>query len=70
MNDSFKELKERIRKLDALLADGGTGDLPFAQAVSALRRAAKHGDRTREPTLELRALLERAERLGKTLSIP
>lgn len=50
MNDNFRDLKERIRKLDALLADGGSQDLSFAQAVSALRRAAKHGDRTRDPS--------------------
>jgi hypothetical protein len=68
MNDNFKELKQRMRKLDALLASGGTGDLPFAQAVSALRRAAKHGDRTRDPSPALRALLERAELLGKTVT--
>lgn len=65
MNDNFKELKERVRKLDALLAQGRTGDLPFAQAVSALRRAMKHGDRTRDPSPGLRALLEKAESLGR-----
>ncbi len=68
MNDNFRELKERIRKLDALLASGGTGDLPFAQAVSAVRRAVKHGDRTRDPTPALRALLEKAETLGRNLT--
>lgn len=64
MNDNFKQLKERIRKLDALLTERGTGDLPFAQAVSAVRRAVKHGDRTRDPSPALRGLLEKAERLG------
>lgn len=68
MNDNFRELKERMRKLDALLAEGGTGDLPFAQAVSKLRRAAKHGDRTRDPSPELRALLEKAETLGRSVT--
>jgi hypothetical protein len=67
MNDDFKELKSRLRKLDELLASRGTGDLPFAQAVSALRRAANHGDRTRDPSPELRALLEKAENLGRRL---
>ena len=66
MNDNFRDLKERIRKLDALLADGGSQDLSFAQAVSALRRAAKHGDRTRDPSPALRALLEKAEILGRS----
>ncbi len=65
MNDNFRELKERVRKLDALLADGGSQDLSFAQAVSALHRAVKHGDRTREPSPALRALLEKAETLGR-----
>jgi hypothetical protein len=65
MNDNFKELKERMRRLDALLSGGGSQDLSFAQAVSALRRAAKHGDRTREPSPALRALLEKAEALGR-----
>ena len=68
MNDNFKELKGRIRKLDELLAWRGTRDLAFAQAVSAVRRAVKHGDRTRDPSPELRALLEKAESLGRTLT--
>jgi hypothetical protein len=68
MNDNFKELKGRIRRLDAMLAAGGTGDLPFAQAVSAVRRAVKHGDRTRDPSPALVALLDRAEALGRTLT--
>lgn len=67
MNDNFKELKGRIRKLDELLAARGTGDLRFAQAVSMVRRAVKHGDRTRDPSPELRALLEKAENLGRVL---
>jgi hypothetical protein len=64
MNDNFRDLKARFRKLDALLGVRGTANLSFAQAVSALRRALKHGDRTRDPSPELRALLEKAERLG------
>jgi hypothetical protein len=67
MNDNFKELKGRIRKLDELLAARGTGDLAFAQAVSAVRRAEKHGDRTRDPSPELRALLDKAETLGRMM---
>lgn len=68
MNDNFKELKERIRKLDALLEARGTGDLAFAQAVSAVRRAVKHGDRTRDPPPALRALLDKAETLGRVMT--
>lgn len=67
MNDNFKELKGRIRKLDELLAARGTGNLAFAQAVSAVRRAEKHGDRTRDPSPALRALLDKAETLGRLL---
>lgn len=65
MNDNFRDLKARLRRLDELLASRGTVDLEFAQAVSAVRRAAKHGDRTRDPSPELRGLLERAENLGR-----
>ena len=65
MNDNFRELKARLRRLDELLASRGTVDVELAQAVSAVRRAAKHGDRTRDPSPELRALLERAENLGR-----
>ena len=67
MNDNFRELKERLRRLDELLASRGTVGLAFAQAVSAVRRAAKHADRTRDPSPELRALLERAENLGRLM---
>jgi hypothetical protein len=67
MNDSFRELKARLRGLDELLGSRGTVDLEFAQAVSAVRRAAKHADRTREPSPELRVLLERAESLGRLM---
>lgn len=68
MNENYKELKERIRRLDQLLAARGTGDLAFAQAVSAVRRAEKHGDRSRDPTPALRALLDKAESLGRLVS--
>jgi hypothetical protein len=68
MNDNFRELKRRIRELDELLVERGMGDLTFAQAVSAVRRAVKHGDRTRDPSPALVALLERAETLGRTLA--
>ena len=64
MNDDFRDLKQRIRRLDAILADGGLTDAPFAQAVSSVRRATRRGDRTRAPSPELRALLERAESLA------
>ncbi len=62
MNEAFKVLKERMRQLDALLQRRGANeDIAFAQAVSSLHRAARRGDRSREPTPELMTLLERAE---------
>ncbi len=64
MNDNFRELKSRIRRLDDLLVGTGTGNMQFAQALSAVHRAVKRGDRTRDPSPELRVLLERAEVLG------
>jgi len=68
VNENYRELKERIRKLYELLSARGTGNLQFAQAVSKVRRAAKHGDRTRDPSPELRVLLERAEDLGRAMT--
>lgn len=68
MNDNFRELKARLRRLAELLDSRGKVDPEFAQAVSAVQRATKHGDRTRDPSPELRALLERAESLGRLVS--
>jgi len=68
MNEAFKDLKERMRRLNAILQSrGATEDVGFAQAVSSLRRAARRGDRSREPTPELVNLLERAEAFGRRL---
>ncbi len=69
MNEAFKNLKERMRRLDALLESrGASEDVSFAQALSSLHRAVKHGDRSREPTAELVALLERVEGFGRRLA--
>jgi hypothetical protein len=65
LNDLFKEFKTRIRRLDEVLADRGPTNLDFAQALSSVHRAEKRGDRSREPTAEQRALLERAEELAR-----
>jgi hypothetical protein len=68
MNDAFKALKERMRRLDALLERrGATEDVGFAQALSSLHRAARRGDRSRAPSAELVGLLERAEAYGRRL---
>jgi hypothetical protein len=67
MNDDFRELKVRIRKLDTLLTQGGISHIPFAQALSAVQRAERHGDRNRQPTPELMSLLEKAELLGRSV---
>ena len=68
MNDTFRELKERIRKLEEVLTRRGLGNMEFAQAVSRVRRAVRHGDRSREPSLELRGMLERAEALARGIA--
>jgi hypothetical protein len=67
VNDNYKELKARLRKLDEILEARGKGNMPFAQAVSAVRRKAKVGDRTREPNPVLRGLLEKAESMARSL---
>jgi hypothetical protein len=68
MNDAFRDLKERMRRLGAILERrGATEDVGFAQAVSSLRRAARRGDRSREPTREIMDLLQRAEAFGRRL---
>ena len=63
MNDTYREFKVRLRKLDEHLAEQGLANVEFAQALSRVRRAERHGDRSREPSDELRSLLERAEAL-------
>lgn len=65
MNGQFRDLKERMRRLDAVLArQGASEDVTFAQALSSLHRAARRGDRTRAPSAELMLLLARAEGHG------
>jgi hypothetical protein len=65
VNDNYRDLKDRLRRLDEQLVGGRTGDIPFAQAVSALRRQVRRGDRSRDPSPELQALLVRAEALSR-----
>ena len=66
MNEAFRNLKERMRRLDALLESrGASEDVSFAQALSSLHRAVRRGDRSREPSAELLALLERVESFGR-----
>lgn len=64
MNDLFRELKQRMRSLDRILVERGLANMEFAQAVSQLRRAARKSDRSREPSADVRVLLERAEGLA------
>ncbi len=66
MNDGFREVKARVRRLDEALVRDGFAHVDFAQAVSRVHRAMKRGDRSREPSPELRTLLERAEGLAPT----
>jgi hypothetical protein len=68
VNDTYKELKERMRKLDEFLTLRGQGNTELAQAVSQLHRAARKGDRSREPSPELRGLLEKAEGIARRIT--
>ena len=64
MNDTYREFKLRLRKLEGVLHDRGLSNVEFAQALSRVRRAERRGDRSRAPTTELLALLARAEALA------
>jgi hypothetical protein len=64
MNDVYREFKVRLRKLDEILVEQGLANVEFAQALSRVHRAERRGDRSREPSSELRTLLERAEGLA------
>ncbi len=64
MNDTFRDLKARVRRLDEVLSAGAAANVEFAQALSQARRALRRGDRSREPTLELEMLVQRAEALA------
>jgi hypothetical protein len=65
MNDSYREFKARLRQLDEVLVAQGLTNVEFAQALSRVHRAERRADRSREPSDELRALLERAEVLAR-----
>lgn len=71
MNEAIGELKARLRKMRAmLLPEGGVRILDntdFAQAVSRADRLMRTADRSRDPSPELRASVERAEVLGQSL---
>jgi hypothetical protein len=64
MNDQFREFKARMRRLDEILGERGLTNVDFAQALSRVHRKARRGDRSREPSSELRTLLEEAEGLA------
>ncbi len=64
MNDSFRDLKARVRRLDEVLSAGAAANVEFAQALSRAHRALRRGDRSREPTAALETLVQRAEALA------
>jgi hypothetical protein len=64
VNDSFRDLKARVRRLDERLSAGAAANVEFAQALSQVHRALRRADRSREPTTELEALVQRAEALA------
>ncbi len=63
MNDSFRDLKARVRRLDEALSAGAAANVDFAQALSKAHRVLRRGDRSREPSPELETLVQRAEAL-------
>lgn len=72
MNENFGDLKARVRKLDALLAADGArilDNLELARAVSQAHRLLRDGDRSREPSAAARAAVEKAEALGRSLTV-
>lgn len=64
MNDEYRDFKVRLRRLEAVLQDQGLSNVDLAQALSRVRRAERRSDRSREPSPELRVLLEQAEALA------
>ena len=65
VNDTYKQVKDRLRTLDTVLSRGGIGNRDLAQAISMVHRLVKKGDRSREPSQELLRSLDKAEALGR-----
>jgi len=70
MNDTYREVKDRIRKLDEALVKGGSSNVELAQALSRVRRLVKKGDRSREPSVEIKLSLDKAEAIGRSVPAP
>ena len=68
MNDTYKQVKDRLRVLDTVLTRGGIGNRDLAQAISMVHRLVKKGDRSREPSSEILRSLDKAEALGRAAS--
>ncbi len=67
MNETLREVKARVRRLDSVRFPDDAGMRPFldfAQALSRVHRLLRRADRTREPTAELLASVGRAEALS------
>lgn len=71
MNEAIGELKARLRKMRARLSEEGgvriLDNMDFAQAVSRADRLMRSADRSRDPSPELRASVDRAEILGNSV---
>jgi hypothetical protein len=65
VNDSYRQVKDRLRLLDVVLTRGGISNRELAQAISMVHRLVKKGDRSREPSVEILRTLDRAEALGR-----
>jgi len=68
VNDTYKQVKDRLRVLDTVLTRGGIGNRDLAQAISMVHRLVKKGDRSREPSSEILRSLDKAEALGRAAS--
>jgi hypothetical protein len=69
VNDTYKQVKDRLRVLDTVLTRGGIGNRDLAQAISMVHRLVKKGDRSREPSTEILRSLDKAEALGRAENV-
>ncbi len=64
VQQAWRTARARIAQMPGVADLRSPPNMEFAQAMSQLRRAARKGDRSRDPSADLRLLLERAELLA------
>jgi hypothetical protein len=73
MHDDFREMKDRLRKLDQLLVGASRAQfsehVAFAVAVSQARRLVHRSNRSARPSAELKLAVERAETLATAAAV-